>query len=217
MNSKLVSMLASLCIVLILIIIGEWFYAGRLQKHAMTLTTSAETKISHDEMPSIELTRQSEESYENLVTRPLFIKGRRPVDEPSAEEAQAANVASIFDWQLNGVYSTKKGLSALLSRSTSKVRKDNYRKITAGANLDGWKLTEIQKDRVILKQGNQQKELLLRKPKLKELPLPKKPNVPNIPNSPQPEVSPPLEGIPIPEDTPPPEEGDFENSNNENF
>ncbi|MDD1628680.1 MAG: hypothetical protein LUQ26_14620 [Methylococcaceae bacterium] len=203
MNSKLVSMLASLCIALILIIIGEWFYAVRVQKHAMTLTTSAETKIAHDEMPGIELTRQSEESYEDMVTRPLFIKGRRPVDEPSPEEAQAANVANTFDWQLNGVYTTKKGLSALFSRSTSKVRKDNYRKITAGADLDGWKLTEIQKDRAILKQGNQQKELLLRKPKLKE--LPKRSNVPNIPNSPQPEVS------------PPPEEGDFENSNNENF
>jgi hypothetical protein len=201
MNSKLVSMLASLCIVLILIIIGEWFYAAREQKHALTSTTSAETKISHDEMPFIELTRQSEESYEDLVTRPLFIKGRRPVDEPNPEEARAIN-ANPFDWQLNGVYTTKKGLSALFSRSTSKVRKDNYRKMTAGADLDGWKLTEIQKDRAILKQGNQQKVLLLRKPKLKE--LPKRSNVPNIPNRPRPEVS-------------PPEEGDFENSNNENF
>ena len=120
-------------------------------------------------MPDIELTRQSEESYADLVTRPLFIKGRKPVDEPSPEEEQTIAVANNFDWELNGVYSTKKGLSALFSRSKSKVPKDNYRKISTGADLDGWKLTEIHKDKAILKQGNQQKELLLRKPKSKEL------------------------------------------------
>src|SRR5664279_943928 len=104
MNSKLVSMLASVCIVCTLIIIGEWFYAVRTQKHALTSTTSGETKISHDEMPGIELTRQSEESYEDLVAKPLFIKGRRPVDEPKAEDAQKPANAMIFDWELNGVY-----------------------------------------------------------------------------------------------------------------
>jgi len=82
----------------------------------------------------------------------------------------------------------------LFSRSTSKVPKDNYRKITAGGDLDGWKLTEVHKDKAILKQGNQQKELLLRKPKLKE--LPRKPKVPNIPNIPQ-----PGEGMPPPKKT----------------
>ena len=193
MNSKFVSVLASVCIVFALIIIGEWFYAVRAKKHALSSTTSAETKLSHDEMPGIELTRQSEESYVDLVARPLFIKGRRPVDEPSPEEAQTVAVANSFDWQLNGVYSSKKGLSALFSRSTTKVPKDNYRKIRSGADLDGWKLTEIHKDKVILKQGSQQKELLLRKPKSKELSkkatmpnIPNAPNMPNLPNIPQP-------------------------------
>jgi len=212
MNSKLVSVLASVCIVCAMIIIGEWFYAVRAQKHTLTSTTSAETKIAHDEMPGIELTRQSEASYADLVARPLFIKGRKPVDEPSPEEAQAVAVAVVFDWELNGVYTTKKGLSALFSRSTSKVRKDNYRKITAGTDLDGWKLTEIHKDSVILKQGSQRKDLLLRKPKSKELSrkanipkIPNAPNMPNIPNIPQ-----PTEGIP---DISQPAEGEFENNN----
>jgi len=167
MNSKLVSVLTAVCVMLILIITGEWFYAVQVQKQALTSTISAETTQSDDEMPDIELTQESEESYEDLVVRPLFIKGRKPVDEPSAEEAQTNAVANSFDWQLNGVYSTKKGLSALFSRATSKVPKDNHRKLIAGANLDGWKLTEIHKDKVILRQGSQQKDLLLRKPKLK--------------------------------------------------
>ena len=236
MNSKFVSILSSLCIACALIIIGEWLYAVRAQKHALTSTISTETKKSQDEMPRIDLAGQSEESYQDLVAKPLFIKGRKPVAEPKPEEEQASNVSKTFDWQLNGVYSTKNGLSALFSRSTTKVPKDNYRRIRAGADLDGWKLTEVHKDRAILMQGDQQKELLLRKPKLKG--LSKKSKVPDMPNIHQPvegvpppegNVPPPEESIPPPEDglvppedsiepelSPPPAEGEFEN-NNEQF
>jgi type II secretory pathway component PulC len=73
----------------------------------------------------------------------------------------------VFDWQLSGVYGKGEQKSALFSRSKSKVAKDNFRKITVGDDLDGWKLTEINADKVIFKQGGSDKELLLRKPKLK--------------------------------------------------
>jgi hypothetical protein len=200
MNNKPVFILVSFCILCILIIIGESFFALQSQKHTLTSSTSIETKLSHDEMPNIELTRQPEESYVDLVTRPLFIKDRKPVDEPTPEETEANAVAVVFDWELNGIYTTKKGLSALFSRSKLKIAKDNYRKVAIGADLDGWKLTEIHTDKVILNQGNEQKELLLRKPTLKD--LSKKSNQPNMPNVPQPEDS-----------QPQPAEGEIENIN----
>lgn len=206
MNNKLVSLLASISILCVLIIIAEWLYAERAKKHALTPAPSTEIKKPHDEMPGLELTRQSEDSFADLVARPLFIKGRRPVDEPSQEEAPAFGAVNAFDWQLNGVYTTKKGLSALFSRSKTKVSKDNYRKLRMGDDLDGWKLTEIQKDKVILKQGAQQKELLLRKPKSKE--LSNKTTMPNIPNAPT------MPNIPNIPQTP---AGDFENSQNDNL
>ena len=213
MNNKLLSVLTMVCIACVLIIIGEWFFAVNVQKQTLTSKLAAQTTTAPDKMPAIELTKQPEESYVDLVSRPLFIKGRKPVNEPSPEEALATNVASTFDWQLNGVYTMKDGLSALFSRATSRVPKDNHRKIMTGADLDGWKLTEIRKDRVLLKQGSQQKELLLRKPKPKtalrnpiapipidsNIPIPGTPNIANIPNSTQPAV------------------GDLENSENENF
>jgi hypothetical protein len=66
-------------------------------------------------------------------------------------------------------------VSALFSRSKSKAAKDNYRKITLGDDLDGWKLVEINKDRALLKRGSGEKELPLRKPKSKALPPPQQP------------------------------------------
>ena len=120
-----------------------------------------------------------------MVARPLFMAGRRPVDEPSPEDIQNTVAPIIFDWELNGVYTTAKGLSALFSRSKTKKAKDNYRKISLDADLDGWKLTEIHEGKVLLTQGTQQKELPLRKIKLKN--PAQKANDPNIPVDPQPQ------------------------------
>lgn len=189
--------LTSFCLLFVFIIIVEWLYAEQSRKQILTTSIPTEKKVANDEMPNIELTRQSEESYADLVARPLFIKGRKPVDEPSPEEIQNMAVANVFDWQVNGIYTTKKGLSALFSRSKSKIAKDNHRRVLIGGDLDGWRLAEIQSDKVILNQGNEQKELLLRKPKLKD--LSKKPNQPNVT---QPEDS-----------QPPPAEGEPENTN----
>lgn len=180
MNSKLVSALSGVCVALILVIIGEWWYAEHTRTQLLTAVTAASKQAADDEMPDIDLSGQTEESYADLVARPLFIKGRKPVDEPDPKQTQVNTIAVKFDWVLNGVYTTKKGLSALFSRATQKVPKDNYRKLLEGGDLDGWKLTEIHQDHVVLSQDSSQKELLLRKPKLKQLPE-KKPNVPPPP------------------------------------
>lgn len=242
MNNKLNLVLSIVCVVLILIIGCEWLFAKQAQKKLLNTVVSTGKKVSHDEMPTIELTAQTEESYADLVERPLFIKGRRPVDEPPPADPQGISKIPVkFDWALNGVYTLKKDLSALFSRTTAKVRKDNYRKIKVGDDLDGWKLSEIQKDKVILKQGSDEKELLLRKPKLKEHPqnrnnatpqeLQGKPGaVPNQPGSEPPvAVQPGSEPVPEPEPEPVPEpepepepeleptEDSFDNGNNEQF
>ena len=187
MNSKLLAGLVYFCIVCILIIISEWFYASWTEKTILTSLTPKNTKISPEEMPHIDLNEQPEESYVDLVARPLFIKGRRPVDEPSPEAIQNTLVPVVFDWELNGIYTTANGLSALFSRSKTKVAKDNYRKIGIGSDLDGWKIIELYQDKALLKQGAQEKELLLRKIKPKD-PSKKTTNL-NTPNTPQPQES----------------------------
>jgi len=199
MNIKLVKLLASVCISLCLAIAVEWLYASYMRHRLLTSISSEKPQgYKADELPEIELTKKPEESYADLVARPLFIKGRRPVDEPRPEAEQAAAKSASFDWQLTGVYSTKKTVSALFSRSKSKVAKDMHRKITVGDDLDGWKLTEINKDRAVLKQGGNEKELLLRKPKLKALP----PEESGAPEAPAP-ISAPRTAPEPPAETPP--------------
>ncbi len=170
MNSKLIKILASVCFGLCLMVAVEWLYAYFMQG-SLLASISAETHQDYktDELPEIELSTQPEDAYVDLVSRPLFIKGRKPVEEPGPEVAQVAVKPDTFDWQLSGVYSTQKTVSALFSRVKTKVPKDNYRKKTLGQEIDGWKLTVINKDKVMLRLGSNQKELLLRKPKPKTI------------------------------------------------
>jgi hypothetical protein len=126
---------------------------------------------------------------------------------------------------LNGVYTQKKALFALFSRTTAKIHKDNFSKKTLGDELDGWKLTEIHKDKALLTQGAEEKVLLLRKPKLKELPkiVNANPNAVGQQNQPNPipvpeqGIEPGQEADPELQPDPESEEETFENSDNEQF
>lgn len=216
LNIKLVSFLAASCGILVLMLIGEWFYAHYDQQQLLNQTLPADNQSAQETMPSIDLTQQAEESYENLVTRPLFLEGRKPVVEPTPEQTQANAVAVKFDWLLTGVYTTKQGLSALFSRAQPKMPKDNHRKIKQGEFLDGWRLLAIHKDKVVLSQESGQKELMLHKPKLKQLPQ-KKNTPPPQPAEAEPEATAetPTEEV-IPPETVSPEES-IENNDNEQF
>ncbi len=197
MNIKLVFLLTSICVACLFIITGEWLYAGWSQRAVMKSLIPNDVKASLEDMPQIDLHKKPQDSYVDFVARPLFIKGRRPVDESLQEVATAQNVEIpiVFDWELIGIYSTEKGLSALFSRENGKTAKDKYRRVALGADLDGWKLSEAHQDKVIVKQGDQLKELLLRKVKEKVKDPSKKMNVPNRFNVPKPEdVQMPIQG-----------------------
>jgi hypothetical protein len=165
MNIKLIKFLAAICAGLCLIIICEWLYAMYAQKQLLDATQAADKqKKAVAELPTIDLGKRAESSYVDLVTRPLFIQGRKPVNEPAANEAKPVSVATeAFNWSLNGVYTYKGTLYALMSRTNTKVPKDNFRKVTKDNDIDGWKLTEIGKDKVVVSQGGQRHNQSARK------------------------------------------------------
>ena len=188
-NSKLVGLLGLVALVLLLILGGEVFYAN-LQRQQLLETSQVDSKKTTQEtMPSANLTERDEESFADLVERPLFIEGRKPVPETSISAAGASAVSVKFDWVLNGIYTTPKGLAVFLTRA-AKQPKDNYRKIHLEDELDGWKLTKILSDRVIFTQASSDKELMLRKPKLKQLPSKKDGKPQGAPIASEPEEQP---------------------------
>lgn len=237
---KLVKFLAALCAGLCFIIVCEWLYAIYAQKQLLASIQAVDKqKKPVAELPSIKLTKQAENSYVDLVARPLFIQGRKPVNEPDPGATPVAKATETFNWSLDGIYTYQKNLYALFSRTATKVPKDNYRKVTKDNDIDGWKLIEIHKDKVVVSQGDKQKELPLRKPKPKDQasnvgrplvapPVPNQAGQPPVPNQQQLIPMPTPEPLPeqIPEEVLEPEpelipdessEPYFENTDNEQF
>jgi hypothetical protein len=169
MNSKLIKALSIVCLVFIAVITLEWFYATNAQEQLLSSISQPSKQAVTDKMPTINLNAQTEAVYVDLVNRPLFISGRKPVAEvDQTPEQVTAGVAGTFDWQLNGILTTKKGLMALLTRTIVKTPSDKYRKVIVGDNIEGWKVAQIHADKIQLTQGSTQKELLLRKLKAKK-------------------------------------------------
>ena len=139
---------------------------------ATTLTAlkkNVTTQTQEEPPTGLDLSDPSEDSYGDLVERPMFIKGRKPVGEPLPEEMALATAQKTenVNWELIGIYSTPKGTTAFFSRSNGRLPKDNFRKCKLGDTLDGWQLSEINESGVNLTQGTETKKLPLRKMKPK--------------------------------------------------
>lgn len=200
MNRPTLFALIALNLLLAFVLAGEWF-AGNEAADAPQ-RESKMVEVPDEALPSLDLEAISEDQYSDLVERPLFIKGRKPVAEPEAETAPVADVKrnEVFVWDLTGVFATPKGVTAFFSRINGKVEKDNYRKLKLGGEIDGWKLSEIHPDKVIFSQAGEIKTLPLRKAKPKTAAVPVPTNVnnrpPQRPNIPQ--IAVPAQGTPAP-------------------
>lgn len=219
MNRPTFFVLILLNAVFITILVGEWYSETPTTIVKKEQVNPENTEI--EDLPALAaLTETSEDNYPDLVERPLFIKGRKPVNEPEPEDTPIVPEKKMeqFVWDLTGIFSSPKGTTAFFNRTNGKIAKDNYRKLKKGENLDGWKIAAIDTDKVTLTQAEESKTLLLRKIKPKTAPPP-----PITPNSQQtgqlqqgqPNSTPPPANVPQPTDNLPDENSvDIDNSEN---
>jgi hypothetical protein len=189
MNRPTIFVLLALNALLAMVLVGEWVAESETPKTEQVKSKTDDAESG--ELPSLDLTATSEENYNDLVERPLFVKGRKPVNEPVPESTPVAAVkkVDVFVWELTGIFATPKGVTAFFSRTNTKVPKDNYRKYKLGEELDGWKLSDIHPDKVTLTQTGETKTLSLRKAKPK-MPVPMGMNPSN--HAPPPHQQPPV-------------------------
>lgn len=200
MNRPTLFALIALNTLLIFVLAGEWFAQSETVNAPQRETKTLE--VQDDELPSLDLQAKSEDEYSDLVERPLFIKGRKPVAEPEPEAIPVSAVKKVeaFVWDLTGVFTSPKGVTAFFSRINGKVEKDNYRKLKLGDEIDGWKLSEISPDKVTLSQTGETKTLPLRKAKPKNA-LPVANTHQNTSPSPRPgipQLAAPTQAVPAP-------------------
>lgn len=154
-------LLGCLTLLLALAVAGEWLWKSAAQRNlrAQLSSSGGTVGVSSEGTESKTFELPPQEDFDAIVERPLFFQGRRPI---SAEDAVAATPDKPFDWQLHGIVKGPDGELILL-----KDKAGHHQKLQADEKLDGWELTEIADDRVVLVRGEARQTLLLQKPKPK--------------------------------------------------
>lgn len=163
MNSKAIKLLSGLCLFLLLVLLCEWLLSGSSEQALSDPSHTEDSQAQVTKLPKLVVNKQSAESYTQMVERPLFIEGRRPVIDEEGED-DVEETGQIEDLVLQGIYSVKGQQQALFN---TKGIGRNYLKKSEGEDVNGWLLKEIQTDRVVLEQGDKEQTVMLRKPKPK--------------------------------------------------
>ena len=141
--------------------------------------------VATDEQDNMQLPPISD--YQSIEERPLFVEGRRPIEEeqpepeapPPPPPAPPKTPPPVLD--LRGIMIVGNERIAFLGRP---VEKDGESRLKAGSQIRDWTVTAIEADQVVLENGGERTTIPLRK--FAEVPLPATParNAPNAPSAP---------------------------------
>ena len=154
-SERRIELLVLLCA---LILCLQALYSG---SRLLTLSTPAAIAPAEDALSLQSLRARGavtgQQSAE-ILSRPLFWEGRRPVDEvvvvaPPGPPAKTKKLSGV---KLLGVFGGETG-SGVIVRS-----KDRQQRVLLGETLDGWVLESIDADKVIFSNEGQQQELALK-------------------------------------------------------
>ena len=166
-NYKLTIFLIISCVVLAVILIAEWRYSGYSRKKLYSSLENTVVKVDEFErLPELEDTNNSLESYAEMVNRPLFVEGRRPVED--AESVEQLDVFSgKMELILTGIIDTPEGVTALVQD-----KEKNHFRLILHDPIQGWEVEAIEADKIIMKRDKERSELMLRKPRPPGMPEP---------------------------------------------
>lgn len=134
------------------------------------MAQASDAKAVFDTVQERDFTLPPKEHYEEIIERPLMVKGRRPISEDTKSSTIAVVTNTKMNMVLMGVVMTPQGMTALIKDNQGK-----YQRVQKDESVDGWVVVELQEDKIIVDQGNGGQELMLRKPKAKVAPVTRKP------------------------------------------
>lgn len=155
--------LAGLCVVFGVVVLLEWSrLESQLRDRQSAIVTPIESELSFEKISEVDLELPVIDSYTDLIERPLFVEGRRPLEESDDALQQADKYQGEIRAKLMGIYSGSDGMTALILDAEGK-----YVRVKKQDSVDGWQVEALFPDRVTLKQGVETQDLKLHKPKPK--------------------------------------------------
>jgi hypothetical protein len=157
--------LAALCCVVAVALAVQWYYGSKNEQQTRKqLKKPVESTIALAEPPEDNLLLEDQGKFEEIMTRPLFIKSRKPLPEKKGGdivETTAPQPMTELAAKFSGFIEVPGGKIALIK--DIKTRK--YHRLRKGEQVNDWTLTELYPDKVVFEQGDAVEELLLRTPK----------------------------------------------------
>ncbi len=157
--------LAGLCVLFGVVVLLEWSgLESQLGKRQNEIASPVESELSFEKISEADFELPVIDSYTDLVERPLFVEGRRPLEEPPDDALQQTNKyqGAKLKAKLMGIYSGSDGMTALILNAEGK-----YVRVKKQDSVDGWQVEALSPNRVTLKQGVETQDLKLHKPKPK--------------------------------------------------
>ena len=97
------------------------------------------------------------ESYTEFVSRPVFVASRRPTGLAPNPNRKAGEKLLLDRYPIVGVVINGQQRVVLIRKAAG----DTVSRIEQGAALDGWTLTEVTRERLVLEMGANRKEIPL--------------------------------------------------------
>jgi hypothetical protein len=144
----------------------------------------------------VAVTPPEQATYDEVLSRPLFVRGRQPPSEQPADLVEAPVAQDMADVRLEGIIVTEDKRVAL-----ARIQSENrLERVFEGSTFRGWDVTAIRPDRVVLRQDEREHELPLLKDRAAEGVVPGMQGVvPGMqPGVAQPRPMPPRAAIPRP-------------------
>ncbi len=179
MFNPLIKILLVGCALLGLLLLLEWFWLTRPDQGQARLNKTA--TLENIQLPQLDFSEQTLDRNQQMVSRPLFIKGRRPIEDAQNDEMPESS-ADNDEFLLMGVYQVDDKPMALIKDKTQQVP---YLKKTEGETIAGWEIKQILPDRIVVERSGSEKIVALRKPKPKTARIRSRLPNPNISSAPE--------------------------------
>ncbi|HFD11390.1 MAG TPA: hypothetical protein ENJ32_02805 [Crenotrichaceae bacterium] len=163
---RLPLLLGFLCCLIAAALVVLWYFSSRNEQFIRRqFEQPVESTLVLADPPEDNLQIDEQDRFEEIMTRPLFNKSRKPIPEDQAEnninESSVNQPVTELTARYNGYIEVPDGKVALIR--DIKTRK--YHHLHKGEQINEWTLTEMYPDRVVFKQGEVSEELLLRVPR----------------------------------------------------
>jgi hypothetical protein len=168
-----ITLLCALCSLVLFVLLGlEWGYGKHYRNQIIyDIFHSKKAGFEMQAVPTYPFSQMPIEHYADFVERPVYFEKRRPIAKIAEPTTTVAEVPKSptgeFGLILTGIVKTPRGVNALFQNPKAPSVAEKNKRLAKDEVFNGWRLIDIQADKVVIQAESETKELLLLKAKPK--------------------------------------------------